>query len=121
MKHKYLFLLIFLSMVTGCTIWPGYQRPQTDLPAAWSGAPAQSLQVGERWWTLYGDNALDALVNEAFEHNRDLALAAARVDEARALSRVADAQFYPSIDASAQRDRTRASEVVADSDTGERA
>jgi len=112
MNHKYLFLLIFLSAITGCSIWPGYQRPQTDLPAAWSSAPAQSLQVGERWWMLYGDNALDALVTEAFEHNRDLALAVARVDEARALSRVANAQFYPSIDATAQRDRSRSSEVA---------
>ncbi len=90
---------------------PGYQRPASELPAAWHAAPAQSLQVGERWWTLYQDSALDALIAEAFEHNRDLALAAARVDEARALSRVADAQLFPSIDATAQRDRTRSSEV----------
>jgi multidrug efflux system outer membrane protein len=69
------------------------------------------MSVGERWWMLYGDSALDALVDEAFEHNRDLALAAARVDEARALLRVADSQVIPSINATAQRDRTRASEV----------
>ncbi len=112
--NKCLFLLIFLSMITGCSIWPTFERPKSDLPAAWSntaqGLPA--LQLGERWWMLYGDNALDTLVTEAFEHNRDLALAAARVDEARALSRVAESQRYPSIDANAQRDRTRSSEVA---------
>lgn len=112
MKHKYLILFSFMISASGCTLWPGYQRPQSDLPAAWQGAPAQSLQIGERWWMLYGDSALDALVAEAFEHNRDLAVAAARVNEARALWQVADAQRYPSIDASAQRDRTRSSEVA---------
>ena len=112
MSHKYLFLFMFLLILSGCSMWPAYQRPKSELPAAWSGAPAQSLPVGERWWTLYGDSALDALVSEAFEHNRDLALAAARVDEARALSRVADSQRFPSLDATAQRDRTRSSEVA---------
>ena len=112
--HKCLFLLICLLTLSGCSIWPAFERPKSDLPAAWSntaqGLPA--LQLGERWWMLYGDSALDAWVAEAFEHNRDLALAAARVDEARALSRVAESQRYPSIDANAQRDRTRSSEVA---------
>ena len=117
MYHKYLFLLIFFSYLQGCATWPAYERPKSDLPAAWHGALGEGaavlrLPVGERWWTLYGDSALDALVAEAFEHNRDLALAAARVDEARALSRVADSRQYPSVDATAQRDRSRASEVA---------
>jgi multidrug efflux system outer membrane protein len=114
MNRKYLFLFIFLISLGGCAVWPAYQRPTSDLPAAWRGAPAQgvsTLSVGERWWMLYGDSALNALVEEAFTHNRDLALAAARVDEARALLRVAESQVVPSIDATAQRDRARASEV----------
>jgi len=114
MNHRYLFLLIFLISLGGCAVWPAYQRPASELPAAWRGAPAQgvsTLSVGERWWTVYGDSALDALVEEAFTNNRDLALAAARVDEARALLRVADSRVVPAIDATAQRDRTRASEV----------
>lgn len=112
MKYKYMILFSFLFSASGCTIWPGYQRPPSDLPAAWQGAQAQSLQIGERWWTLYSDTVLDALVAEAFAHNHDLALAAARVDEARALWQVADSQRYPSLDATAQRDRTRSSEVA---------
>ena len=112
MIHKLLFLLFFLSWITGCSLVPGYQRPASELPAAWQAAPAQSLPVGERWWTLYQDSALDALIAEAFAHNRDLALAAARVDEARALARVANAPMFPSLDATAQRDRTRSSEVA---------
>ena len=112
MRNKYLFLLIFLNFLEGCSMWPAFQKPQSDLPAAWRNAPVQPLAIGERWWTLYNDAALDALVAEAFEHNRDLALAVARVDEARAQVRVANAQLFPSIDATAQRDRTRSSEVA---------
>ncbi len=108
--RKYLFLLLFLSFVTGCASNSPYERPKADLPAAWAASAQKGTAPGERWWTLYRDGALDTLVGEALEHNRDLALAAARVDEARALSRVADSLLYPAIDASAQRDRTRSSE-----------
>jgi len=108
--RKYLFLLIFSSMTAGCATNTLFQRPKADLPAAWAAPAAKGVAPGERWWTLYGDSTLDTLISEALEHNRDLALAAARVEEARALSRVADSLLYPAIDATAQRDRTRSSE-----------
>jgi multidrug efflux system outer membrane protein len=59
---------------------------------------------------MYGDPALDRLVEEALAYNQDLALAAARVDEARALARVSDSFLLPALDATFQRDRTRNSE-----------
>ena len=62
------------------------------------------LVVGE------GDAALDTLVDEALQHNQDLALATARVNEARALARAVDSQRMPLIEAGFQRDRTRSSE-----------
>ena len=97
--------------LAGCTTGPAYERPAAELPAGWSDTPAQGVKAtGERWWTLYGDPALDKLVEEALTYNQDLALATARVDEARALARVAGSQLYPSIDATFQRDRTRNSE-----------
>lgn len=111
--HKYLFLLVFLPIFTGCANFTAYERPKAELPATWPAATARGTAPGERWWTIYGDGALDKLIVEAMEHNRDLALAAARVDEARALARVADSQLFPAIDASAQRDRARLSERTA--------
>lgn len=119
MKRKYLIVLSILFKalaLNGCAIWPAYERLPSELPAAWRDAPTQGLgflKAGERWWTLYNDAALDALLNEAYQHNRDLALAAARVAEARALTRVAESQSYPLVDAQAQVDRARASEVGA--------
>jgi multidrug efflux system outer membrane protein len=59
---------------------------------------------------MYGDPALDRLVEEALVANQDLALVTARVDEARALARIADSQRMPSVDATFDRDRTRSSE-----------
>lgn len=113
--HKYLFYMIFLaSALAGCSLGPDYVRPAAELPEAWRDAPAQGKPIAiERWWTVYGDTTLDRLVEEALTGNQDLALATARLDEARALARVADAELLPSVDAAFQRDRSRRSDSTA--------
>ena len=102
------------ALIAGCTLGPAYERPAVELPAAWQGAPVTGASAAaDRWWTLYSDAALDRLVGEALEHNQDLALAVARVDEARAQARIADSLLMPSVDAGFQRDRSRRSDVTA--------
>ena len=87
----------------GCvSVGPDYRRPETPLPPAYSaaaaGAPAgEGAEVPDSWWTLFGDPALDRLVDAALAGNHDLAAAAARVDEARALAGVADAERWPEV------------------------
>jgi len=99
------------ALIAGCTLGPAYQRPASELPAAWKDVPPQGISAsGDRWWTMYGDPALDRLVEEALVSNQDLALVTARVDEARALAQIADSQRMPAVDASFQRDRTHSSE-----------
>jgi multidrug efflux system outer membrane protein len=89
---------------------PGYQRPAVDLPAAWRDVAAQGKAApAERWWTFYADSTLDRMVEEALVHNQDLALAAARVEEARAVLQITDADRMPAVDAEFQRDRSRSS------------
>jgi len=98
-------------VVAGCALGPAYERPAAELPAAWTGMPAQGVKApATSWWTLYGDPGLDGLVAEALTHNQDLALAVARVDEARARLQVVDSARIPAVDANFQRDRTHASE-----------
>jgi multidrug efflux system outer membrane protein len=114
MLHRNLAATALAVLIAGCAVGPDYRRPEVELPAAWQGAPAEGVKgVRDRWWTLYADPVLDRLVEEALANNLDLALAAARVDEARALLRIADAQFWPSVDAAAQADRSRSSERTA--------
>lgn len=113
-KHSLFYVVAVSALLAGCSMGPDYQRPATELPEAWSALPAQGkAMAGERWWTVYGDITLDHLITEALAGNQDLALATARLDEARALARVADAELVPSVDAAFQRDRTRRSNSTA--------
>ena len=103
-------IAVGLAILAGCAVGPGYERPAVELPEAWRDTPQQGTAApAERWWTFFADSALDRLVEEALAHNRDLALAVARVEEARALLQVADAAHIPAIDAEFQRDRSRSS------------
>lgn len=114
MQNKYIILLGFSAALGGCSMAPEYQRPAVELPQAWQAAPAQGQNLpADRWWTLYQDGTLNLLIEEALIYNQDLALATARLDEARALARIADAQLVPAVDAAFQRDRTRRSDSTA--------
>jgi outer membrane protein TolC len=62
--------------------------PDAGLPSA--GAP-------DRWWTLWGDPELDAMVEKALAANADIRVAQAHVRAARALVSVSEAALYPSI------------------------
>jgi NodT family efflux transporter outer membrane factor (OMF) lipoprotein len=55
--------------------------------------------IDQRWWSGFGDPVLTALVETALANNPDIALAAARVREARAQQQVARAALFPTLDA----------------------
>lgn len=90
-----LFFLVF--MAGGCAIGPDYVRPNLDLPAQWKPDSADNGNLTAEWWTLYKDSTLTELVRTALEHNHDLAMAMARIDEAKAYLGVAYSAQLPSI------------------------
>ena len=112
-RHGASFVVILT--LAGClNLAPEYQRPATELPADWSVSDGTSAAtVGAPWWKIYGDTELDRLVDEALAHNANLAVAVARVDEARALLGVTRARQFPVVDATLSHDRTQSSLLTA--------
>jgi outer membrane protein, multidrug efflux system len=96
--------------LAGCMVGPDYERPATELPAAYPGATDNAepaLQAD--WWTLYNDPVLSELVAASLARNADIRLAVARIEEADANLREANAAFLPEIDAGANASRARSS------------
>jgi len=90
-------------LLAGCAVGPNYQRPPVDTPPAWKeagpwkqAAPRDEIAKGD-WWTLFGDATLDDLEKQATTSNQNLRAAVARVSEARATARIAEADFFPNI------------------------
>jgi len=85
-------------------------RPEVTLPAAYPGAAASAGGVDARWWELYRDETLAALLREALEKNRDVRIAAARIVEARALIGPADLARLPQVSVGADGSRQQLSQ-----------
>jgi multidrug efflux system outer membrane protein len=64
-------------------------------------AQARETLADIPWWQVFQDEALQALIRDAIAHNYDLRVAIARVQEARALARVARSFLYPDVGISA--------------------
>ncbi|KHK93112.1 efflux transporter outer membrane subunit [Novosphingobium malaysiense] len=90
-------------------------RPKMTAPGAL--ASAQSLHdhgaartwPADNWWTVYGDPQLDALVGEALAGSPSVALAQARIRQARGAAQVAGAATLPSVGAEASGGLTKQS------------
>jgi outer membrane protein, multidrug efflux system len=111
MRHPRL-LVTALVLLAGCMVGPDYRRPSVPLPAMWRGAgrPAAAAAPSTDlagWWHAFGDQTLDAIVDQALAENLDLKTVAARVREARAARVIAASGLYPSIGTSASYVRTR--------------
>ena len=81
----------------GCALNPDYVRPALDMPSQWRPNLADQGDLRSDWWTLYQDETLNTLISQALEHNHDLAMAIARIDEAKAYLGMARADQLPSI------------------------
>jgi outer membrane protein TolC len=103
-------------LLIGCSVGPKYEKPAVELPETWKEtAPPHSYPGAEdgKWWTIYQDATLEFTVEEALTYNADLLIAAARVDEARALLGEANSFFWPRVDAQASASRQEVSTRTA--------
>ncbi|WP_448661235.1 efflux transporter outer membrane subunit [Sphingomonas sp. CJ20] len=77
-------------------------------PAQWRDARgALDIAVDAQWWRSFGDATLDGLVEAALARNADIAIAAARVEEARAQFAAARGARMPQVQAVGTGGRTR--------------
>jgi multidrug efflux system outer membrane protein len=98
-------------VVAGCALGPDYRRPETTTPAAFRferDANADSV-ADAGWWQVYQDPALQSLIREGLANNFDVRIAAARIDQARAVLGSARLQQLPQISAAAAATRQRTS------------
>jgi multidrug efflux system outer membrane protein len=111
--------------LTGCSVGPDYVEPAVPQPVKyqeggpWKEAdPRDDISKGD-WYKIFHDPKLNSLEERAQLANQSLRAAAARVSEARAVARQAQADFFPSIDFTADGSRQRTSpnngQIVAQS------
>lgn len=101
-SKRWLSTIAFL-LLTGCTVGPKYKRPPVTVPDTYRGlapdaGPETAASLGdEKWWTVFQDQQLQALIREALAQNYDVRIAASRVLQAQAVLGITRADQYPSI------------------------
>ncbi|MCD6404416.1 MAG: efflux transporter outer membrane subunit, partial [Planctomycetes bacterium] len=105
---KVVLALVVVIAAASCTV--GHPAALTGapglVPAAFS-ARNKSAEPPERWWRAFGDDELDALVEEAISDNLTIAAAWARLKQARAVAIKAGAARGVSLSAEGGASTTR--------------
>ena len=71
--------------------------PNVAIPPAYTAMGGSPGAVNDGWLARFADPQLDALVREALAYNVDLAVAAARVEQAAAYAKLSGSMIYPAV------------------------
>ena len=115
MKKCGLRFLILATLLGGCTMMPKYERPVAPVSRSWPDEARTSATntVSEMdWREFFDDRRLHNLISLALTNNRDLRVAALRVEEARAQYRIERSELFPKAQGNASFTRQRFSGAV---------
>lgn len=108
--------------VTGCMVGPNYKAPLTQMPSEYREASAGSTTavtsvdaagpIEIRWWRELGDPQLTDMVEKSVTANYGVAVAEARLREARAARQVARSLLYAQVSVGASVLQFRGSEAA---------
>lgn len=112
---RHTFLSAALLVFSGCTSGPNYDAP--TLPQNVSDTFNKSAretsaldeQAIQQWWRGFKDPTLTKLIDDGFERNYDIRIAAANAEIARSLAGLQRFDLYPTVTSSGAYQRTRQS------------
>jgi multidrug efflux system outer membrane protein len=100
--RKLCILLAVTVALSGCMIGPNYRRPHIDTPGSWRFEETEARDtVNTMWWKEFHDSVLDELIESALRENKDIRIAAARIEEFLGRLRTTRAALFPQVSAAA--------------------
>ena len=91
---------IFAALICAISCTPHLALPDVKMPSEYIfGDIATTDSIAGNWWYIYNDEVLDSLEQHALKNNKELAVAAARVESARYNLSIARSAFMPSLNA----------------------
>ena len=97
-KSRFLIPLMII-LASGCLVGPDFEPPVMETPEVYRFSDEELDEVVNlKWWELFNDPVLVDLVNTALENNKDVKIAIARIEEARAQLTFVGADQFPAID-----------------------
>lgn len=93
-------VLSLIIYMAGCKVGPDYEQPVMNNPETFKfDETLTDTVINLKWWELFDDPVLDTLIEIALEQNKDVLIAAARVEAAKANVGYTRADALPTINA----------------------
>ena len=104
--------LALALLLSGCNLAPPHVRPELPTAPAYPSPPTSLGDGGQqvaaiRLDMFLADPRLERLIDQALQRNRDLRIAVGRIEEARGLYRIQNADRLPTLDATGSANRQR--------------
>jgi NodT family efflux transporter outer membrane factor (OMF) lipoprotein len=116
-KLRIVLLLTGAAALSACMVGPRYNKPKVTAPieykesSEWKIAqPRDAINRGP-WWEVFGDQQLNALVQQVEVSNQTVRVAEARLRQAEALVEQTRAGFLPTVSGSTGATRSRTPNV----------
>ncbi|MEZ0387948.1 MAG: efflux transporter outer membrane subunit [Verrucomicrobium sp.] len=108
--------LLSVALLSSCAVGPNPKTPEVPVSGQFDnknqGGYSATPTVSQ-WWRKYNDAKLNGLVDRAIANNLDLRIAAARVDEARALRNAVRYDYFPTVTSQGSYTNQRASRATS--------
>ena len=107
--------LISAMLVTGCSVFPQYVKPEIKTPETWQAKLPHDGKLAElqNWWSQFNDPVLNQLIDAAQADSPTLDIALANIKTARANITTAQAQGLPSLTGNASATRSKSTSGVS--------
>jgi len=107
--------LLGVAILSGCVVGPDYEKPVADSPETWRVEYTAASEISNtRWWQQFQDPVLVELIGTALVENKDVRIAAARMQEFAARIDIVHSGFLPQIGYDNGISRSRTSRQVFD-------
>lgn len=96
-------LVFVVSLIlASCAMGPDYETPEVPVPESWRSGTSPGESFAQlKWWEVFNDDELVKLLQLALANNKELEIAMARIEEARAALGFTRADIYPNLNGQA--------------------
>lgn len=108
--RRFFFPVLAVSLA-GCMVGPDYRRPTVEIPPSYRYEIKDARQTANTvWWKQFGDPVLDELIDQALAGNKNVAIAAANIEQSAGVLTQVRSSLFPQVSYGASAARQRRSE-----------
>ena len=98
-KDKICISIMLVLFMTSCKVGREFSRPTTRVKSNLMSVVDETSVANLPWTSIYRDTLLNGLIEESLLYNKDLLIAAERLNELAAQKRISASKLFPQLDA----------------------